>query len=190
MASRRIPSDHEGGSIVEAPSTIADFRRWLRAEIAELDETCPQENHFWEAADTIRESRRIALSLDQPDIAKMCRIGNRPLALPAAQEILSACLATLRTKNRAAPRRDMLTPPEVGRRYGVSPDTVRAWIASGELRAMNVGKGKRPRYRVPADALKELDAKRLPKVVPVSPVQCRRRAKPTGLLVTRFSSGH
>ncbi|MGD0901149.1 MAG: helix-turn-helix domain-containing protein [Thermoguttaceae bacterium] len=124
------------------------------------------------------------------------------LVLPVGEDsepvknFLSRCLTALRSKRRArskglARESDMLTPPQVARRYGVSPDTVRAWIASGDLRAMNVGKGKRPRYRVPVESLKELDAKRVPKVVPASPVdhRRRRRPKPTGLIVTRFSSG-
>jgi excisionase family DNA binding protein len=125
------------------PRTAADFRRWLRVEIAELANDHPDENHFWEAGGTIREARRIALALDRPDVAKLCRIGDRPLALPVAQEILSACLATLRIRRPADSQIDMLTPPQVARRYGVSPDTVRGWIASGELRAVSVGKGTR-----------------------------------------------
>jgi excisionase family DNA binding protein len=108
---------------------------------------------------------------------------------------LSRCLAALRSKRRTSSKgpvheSNMLTPPEVARRYGVSPDTVRAWITSGDLRAVSIGKGRRPRYRVPREALTELDAKRLPPIVPAAPPQRRRRPKPTGLIVTRFSSGH
>jgi len=112
----------------------------------------------------------------------------------ALKTYLSRCLKALRPKRRAGGRSaasdsEMLTPPEVAKRYGVSPDTVRGWIASGVLRAVNVGKGKRPRYRVPVDALKDFDAKRLPKIV-VAPSVPRRRPKQAGLIVTRFSSGH
>lgn len=112
----------------------------------------------------------------------------------AVKTYLSRCLKALRPRRRAgskgaAPEANLLTPPQVAQRYGVSPDTVRAWIASGDLRAVNVGKGKRPRYRVPGEAMKELDAKRLPRVVPLSSPPRRRRAKQAGLIVTRFSSG-
>jgi hypothetical protein len=49
----------------------------------------------------------------------------------------------------------MLTPPQLAKRWGVSPDKVLAWIRSGELRASNIAKraGGRPRYLIdPAEA--------------------------------------
>ena len=57
----------------------------------------------------------------------------------AVKNFLSRCLKALRSKRRAgpkgtAPESEILTPPDVARRYGVSPDTVRGWIASGDLR--------------------------------------------------------
>jgi len=45
----------------------------------------------------------------------------------------------------------MLTPPQVAKQLGVNPDKVRAWIASGELKATNVVLRhglSRPRYRI------------------------------------------
>jgi len=47
-----------------------------------------------------------------------------------------------------------LTPPAIAKRLGVAEETVRGWIASGELRAANLARRGcvRPRYRVdPAD---------------------------------------
>jgi excisionase family DNA binding protein len=47
--------------------------------------------------------------------------------------------------------RTMLTPPELARRLGVSPEKILHWIKAGELRAVNVALkrgGKRARYRV------------------------------------------
>jgi excisionase family DNA binding protein len=112
----------------------------------------------------------------------------------AVKTYLSRCLRALRPKRRAGskaavPDANMLTPPEVAQRYGVSPDTVRAWITSGDLRAVNISRAKRPRYRVPVEALNDLDVKRLPRIASASPAQRRRRAKPAGLIVTRFSCG-
>lgn len=110
-----------------------------------------------------------------------------------AKSYLSRCLKALRLKAHAGSRGaiadpDMLTPPQVAKRYGVSPDTVRAWIVSGNLRAVNVGEGRqRPRYRVPAEALKELDAKRPARVAPKAPAQRRRRRK-VDLPFTRYTS--
>jgi excisionase family DNA binding protein len=103
-------------------------------------------------------------------------------ASEAVKNFLSRCLKALRSKRRAGPKgpaheSEMLTPPDVARRYGVSPDTVRGWIASGDLRAVNVGKGTRARHLVPADALTEFAAKRPARVAPKAPPQCRRRRK-------------
>ena len=112
-------------------------------------------------SDVIHE---VANEMAQAGFPRLCAIGLH-LRIDAYSEslktYLSRCLKALQPKRRAGSKSaaadsDMLTPPQVARRYGVSPDTVRAWIASGELRAVNVGKGKRPRHRVHIDALKEL----------------------------------
>ena len=44
----------------------------------------------------------------------------------------------------------MMTPPQVGRRCQVSADKVRGWIASGELRAVDLAarRGGQPRWRI------------------------------------------
>jgi excisionase family DNA binding protein len=41
-----------------------------------------------------------------------------------------------------------LTPSEVARRLGCNYDKIRTWIASGELRAVNLSNGTRPRCGV------------------------------------------
>jgi len=53
-----------------------------------------------------------------------------------------------------------LSPPQVAERYGVKPEKVIRWIRSGQLRAVNVSDGMRPRYRIPADALIEFEQRR------------------------------
>lgn len=47
-------------------------------------------------------------------------------------------------------RKQKLTPPEVAKLWGVSPDKVIAWIRSGELRAIDASRnrGQRPRYLI------------------------------------------
>jgi len=43
-----------------------------------------------------------------------------------------------------------LTPPQVARRLGVSPEKIVAWVRSGELRAADLSakRGGRPRFRI------------------------------------------
>jgi hypothetical protein len=47
-------------------------------------------------------------------------------------------------------RRQWRTPPAVAKLYQVDPSTVRWWIESGQLRAINVARpgARRPRYRI------------------------------------------
>jgi excisionase family DNA binding protein len=54
---------------------------------------------------------------------------------------------------------------EVAEHYGVSEHTVLAWIRSGELRAVNVGRrpgAGKPRWRVSQAALEAFEALRTP----------------------------
>jgi excisionase family DNA binding protein len=54
-------------------------------------------------------------------------------------------------------------------RYGVSEHTVLAWIRSGELRAINVGRrpgARKPRWRVTAEALRAFEERRTPTTTP------------------------
>ena len=46
------------------------------------------------------------------------------------------------------PQKTKLTPPELARLWGISPDKVLTWIRSGELRAVNVATNgnSRPRF--------------------------------------------
>ena len=46
-----------------------------------------------------------------------------------------------------------LTPPQVGKLLGVSPDRIRNWIASGQLEAVNLSDGTRARWRITQEAV-------------------------------------
>ena len=48
----------------------------------------------------------------------------------------------------ATANQSWLSVPDVAREFGVSQDTIRGWIASGALAAMNTGNGGRARWRV------------------------------------------
>jgi len=43
------------------------------------------------------------------------------------------------------------SPPEFAELLGTTPDRVRFWIDSRQLRASNVAEGKRPRWKISAD---------------------------------------
>jgi transposase len=69
-----------------------------------------------------------------------------------------------------------LTVRDVAARYRVSPDKVRAWIARGELRAINTASAScgKPRWVVPAEALVAFERRRAGGPTPETP---RRRKK-------------
>ena len=77
-----------------------------------------------------------------------------------------------------------LTPPEIARQYGVSPDKVLIWIRSGALRAIDASAtaGERPRYLVDVEDLEAFERSR--QVVPPDPIHrhCKRPATPPGFV--------
>jgi excisionase family DNA binding protein len=56
-----------------------------------------------------------------------------------------------------------LTVQDVAKRYRVSPDKIRAWIARGELRAINTATALcgKPRWVITPDALSAFEQKRV-----------------------------
>ena len=76
----------------------------------------------------------------------------------------------------AEPRRATYTVRDLCERYAVSEATVLAWIASGQLRALNVGRSpnsKKPRWRITQAALDAFEAAR--SVAPPAPRARRRK---------------
>jgi excisionase family DNA binding protein len=70
-----------------------------------------------------------------------------------------------------------LTVRDVARRYRVGEDKVRAWIARGELRAINTAAvvcGK-PRWVIPTEALVEFEKRRAGGPPPKPPRRQRKR---------------
>lgn len=71
-----------------------------------------------------------------------------------------------------------LTPPVIARRYAVNVGKVLAWIASGELAAVNVGDGaKRPRWRITPEALADFERRR---AAQPRPATARRKKEKAG----------
>jgi excisionase family DNA binding protein len=157
-------------------STPAIFRRWLQGEIKWLQahEGADDLQVFYDAAHILDQARQRATALGLTEVAKLCRCGAEAVAPIVAQESLSAALAALKPEGKR------LTPPQVAKRYGVSPDTVRRWIEAGELKAVNIAskKATRPRHRIEPEALAEFDRKRMAKTLPAKPETKRRSRKP------------
>jgi len=85
---------------MKTPCTIPEFRRWLRAEIAEIGQWIDlpeaQENLFSDAVSIIGNAHRLAIALEQPAVAAICeRVTTPALALPVAQRVLTECLNAL-----------------------------------------------------------------------------------------------
>lgn len=68
-----------------------------------------------------------------------------------------------------------LTPPEIAKLLRVSPEKVLGWIRRAELKAVNVGNGVRPRYRIHRESFGAFLIAR--EVQPPTP-QVRRRRLP------------
>jgi hypothetical protein len=61
--------------------------------------------------------------------------------------------------------RTVLSPPGLARRWGVSVDKILALIARGQLpgafnSALEIGPGKRPRWKIPFTTVEEFENKR------------------------------
>jgi len=80
-----------------------------------------------------------------------------------------------------------LSPPQVARQLAVKPDTVLAWIAAGELAAVDVRRpgAKRPRWRITQDSLDAFHRRRSARPTPAKHARQRqaRDPDPFGLLV-------
>jgi excisionase family DNA binding protein len=166
---------------------MSTFAQWIRAELKALDrlESHPEldQSAFDDIAITIREAGRRAAAAGLPQAVEACRIRRGPVGTDLARQILAECLAAMSSEAVS------LTPPQVATQLGVAPETVIGWIRAGELKAANVGKGKkRPRYRIEPEALAEFQRKKMPEVTPTQPAN-RRRKSFGNLVVRRFSGG-
>ena len=95
-----------------------------------------------------------------------------------AERLAASC--TTRTARRKTPKAapsGMLTPPQLAKQLGVSPDKVLTWIRKGELHATNVAAAgsSRPRHRISPEDLAEFQRTR--QNVPPPPKPVRRKKK-------------
>ena len=74
------------------------------------------------------------------------------------------------------------SPRQVAESYGASVDTIRDWIASGKLTALNVGSGSvKPRWRIRPCDIEAFERSRLSK--PATKPTRRRKQDPS---ITEF----
>lgn len=68
---------------------------------------------------------------------------------------------------RVDSERQMLSPPKVAARYGVSVDKILGWIRRGELRAINIAtrSGGRPRFAIALEDLLVFERRREVKII-------------------------
>lgn len=83
------------------------------------------------------------------------------------------------------PERRWLTPPQIARQLGVSPDTIASFIRSGELRAVNLARpgAHRRRYHIAPEELDRFLASRATSPPPPPPP---RRRKPSAGVIKFF----
>jgi hypothetical protein len=130
------------------PKTIPAFRKWLVAEIAEIDrhlawEDDPQsyvgEEQSRDAASAVRKAGSIALRLGMPELYQ------RPTALLSfgqAKKILSGFLATIAAKRKSGVDPRFLNVDEAARHTGISVESVRRMLDSGKLTPLRPVKGR------------------------------------------------
>jgi len=89
----------------------------------------------------------------------------------------SCTTGAARRKTPKAEPSGVLTPPQVAKQLGVSPDKVRGWIDKGELYATNVatGSGGRPRYRISEEDLAAFQRARQPSKPPPKPPRRKKK---------------
>ena len=148
-----------------------NYSKWLRKQLAEVESFAP-EAFDEQAGEDLRlivsEAERRAAMAGLPEAVAACKIRGGPIEPWIARKVLATCLAAI-----PATSRTVLTPPQVAEQLGVSRETVLGWIRAGQLRAANVGKRSRPRFKIDPDALAEFQAKRAPER-PLTPLKIKQ----------------
>lgn len=80
--------------------------------------------------------------------------------------------------------RQRMVRPAIAQRLGVNVHRVLGWIDRGELAAINVGDGSRPRWRIKPEALADFERRRA--AVPARKPARRQKAKEPAGFVNYF----
>lgn len=139
--------------------TINQFRCWLQERI-DLIQDIPVEateaDHRPTSEGYVREAYHLAVDLGLAEAADAATKSGEPIVQLLA--VLDAIPVS---------ESDTLTPPQIARQLGVSPDTVRGWCHAGQLKASNVAKrGKRVKWKVARQDLEAFLEKRQPDTRP------------------------
>ena len=84
------------------------------------------------------------------------------------------------TAPAASSQHTFISPPALAKRYGVKPAKVLAWIASGELVAINTAERStgRPRWQISPEAIADFERRRSSRP-PTKPTRRRSVETPT-----------
>lgn len=99
-------------------------------------------NRFVFTLHVIDRAHKLALKHGAADAAKIVENITGPLSPRAGRRLLAAMMVTLTDKP------DILDPVQVAKEAKVSPDTVRNWIRTKQLRATNIGNKERARWKI------------------------------------------
>ena len=127
--------------------TKNEFSKWLSNTIAELHAEEADHPLCEDAADYVREARRIAESLGWPDLIPPCKAD--AFDVTAARRRLAQALAVV-----DPPASGPLTVKQVAERLSVSPKTVYDMVEKGRLRCIRIGRAIRIR---PSDLNTEVE---------------------------------
>lgn len=128
-----------------------NYRRWLRQQLAQLDELQkhpdPDHEHYLDIADTIHEARRRAAIAGLPDAVKACRLRRGGLTVTAARMILQSCLASAVKVSRPQGGRSSksatdapLSIAQAAEQFNLNERTLYALCADGSLKHTRIGR--------------------------------------------------
>jgi hypothetical protein len=164
------------------PKDKREFFSWVREALRELEplaDTFDDPQLLEQVATIVRTAKKHAYAVGLLDIAN--RLPER-----RGKTTIDGCLRLRECLPKRKRRPDRLTPAQVAKRWGVAPATVRQWIDSGELKAIDYAKpGKRPRYQIEATALADFQRRRRT----LEPQPRERRPRQSNRPINLFSSG-
>ncbi len=144
--------------------TLAEFRRWLTETLAELEPQVGDRTPIARCAEIVATAKHHAYDVGLHDLALSLPDSEKVKTPLTAANQLRRCLQAI---EMPPADRDTLTPPEIAKRLKKSPDTVLAWIRSGQLKASNLSNGRKARWVItPSDLQAFLKSKQPDKAAP------------------------